>query len=46
MSIRPKQMARIGEFHIQEAILDILLNAYQDGCGVGAARHKPCSRSF
>ena len=31
--IRPKQLARIGEFHLEEAILDVLLNAkYENEC--------------
>ena len=25
MTIRPKQFARIGEFHLEEAILDVML---------------------
>ena len=37
MSIRPKQLARIGEFHLQEALLDVLCDAYPEGYGVGAA---------
>lgn len=37
MSIRPKQLSRIGEFHLQEAILDVLCNAYTDEHGIGAA---------
>ena len=35
--IRPKQFARLGEFHLEEAILDVLLEAkYEDNC-IGAA---------
>ena len=35
--IRPKQMARMGEFYLQEAIMDVLLEAsYEDAC-IGAA---------
>ena len=31
--IRPKQMARMGEFYLQEAIMDVLLDAsYEDDC--------------
>ena len=30
MSIRPKQFARMGEFHIEEAVLDVLLEAYHE----------------
>ena len=37
MSIRPKQLSRIGEFHLQEALLDVLCDAYPKGFGVGAA---------
>jgi hypothetical protein len=35
--IRPKQLARLGEFHLEEAVLDVLLNAkHEDEC-LGAA---------
>lgn len=35
--IRPKQLARIGEFHLEEAVLDVLLAAaLADEC-IGAA---------
>lgn len=35
--IRPKQLARMGEFHLEEAILDVLLEAkYEEQC-MGAA---------
>ena len=37
MSIRPKQLSRIGEFHLQEAVLDVLCNAHPEGYRVGAA---------
>lgn len=37
MSIRPKQLSRIGEFHLQEALLDVLCDAHPEGFGVGAA---------
>lgn len=37
MSIRPKQLTRIGEFHLQEALLDVLCDAYPEGYGIGAA---------
>ena len=37
MSIRPKQLTRIGEFHLQEAVLDVLCNAHPEGFGLGAA---------
>ncbi|MCY4290124.1 MAG: hypothetical protein OXC63_16250 [Aestuariivita sp.] len=31
--IRPKQLARLGEFHLEEAILDVLLEArHEDHC--------------
>ena len=37
MNIRPKQLARVGEFHLEEAILDVLLEArYKNEC-IGAA---------
>ena len=33
MAIRPKQFARMGEFHLEEAILDVLLEAkHEDEC--------------
>jgi len=35
--IRPKQLARLGEFHLEEAILDVLLEAAHEGECVGAA---------
>lgn len=28
MSIRPKQLSRIGEFHLQEAVLDVLCDSH------------------
>ena len=37
MSIRPKQLTRIGEFHLQESLLDVLCDAYPEGYGLGAA---------
>ena len=37
MSIRPKQLARIGEFYLREALLDVLCDAFPEGYGVGAA---------
>lgn len=37
MSIRPRQLARIGEFHLIEAVLDVLCEAYPNGYGIGAA---------
>ena len=37
MSIRPKQFARIGEFHIEESILDVLLEAKHEDVCMGAA---------
>lgn len=37
MSIRPRQLTRMGEFHLQEAVLDVLCNAYPEGFGLGAA---------
>ncbi len=35
--IRPKQFARMGEFHLEEAILDVLLEARHEGQCLGAA---------
>lgn len=37
MSIRPRQLSRLGEFHLQEAILDVLCDAHPEGHGTGAA---------
>ena len=34
---RPKQFARIGEFHLEEAILDVLLEAKHENNCLGAA---------
>lgn len=35
--IRPKQFARLGEFHLEEAILDVLLEARHEEQCIGAA---------
>lgn len=35
--LRPKQMARLGEFHLEEAILDVLLEARHESECIGAA---------
>lgn len=35
--IRPKQLARLGEFHLEEAILDVLLEAAHEEECIGAA---------
>ena len=35
--IRPKQHARMGMFHLEEAVLDILLEARHEGDCIGAA---------
>ena len=35
MSLRPKQFARIGEFHLEEAILDVLLEAKHESRCLG-----------
>lgn len=35
--IRPRQLARIGEFHLHEAVLDVLCAAHPEGWGIGAA---------
>lgn len=37
MSIRPRQLSRMGTFYLQEAVLDILLEHYPEGHGVGPA---------
>ena len=37
MSIRPKQLSRLGEFHLQEAVLDVLCKAYPDAGGINPA---------
>lgn len=35
--IRPKQFARMGEFYLEEAVLDVLLEAKHEGECLGAA---------
>lgn len=35
--VRPKQLARMGEFYLEEAVLDVLLNAAQRNESIGAA---------
>lgn len=35
--IRPKQLARMGEFYLEEAVLDVLLEAKHEGQCLGAA---------
>ncbi len=35
--IRPKQFARMGEFHLEEAVLDVLLEAKHESECLGAA---------
>ena len=37
MSIRPRQLSRMGTFYLQEAVLDILYEHYPEGYGIGAA---------
>ena len=37
MNVRPKQQARMGEFCLEEAILDVLLEAKHENECVGAA---------
>lgn len=37
MTIRPKQLARIGAFYLHEAILDVLCEEYRTEHGLGAA---------
>lgn len=34
MSIPPKQLSRLGEFYLQEAVLDVLCSAYSEGGGI------------
>ena len=35
--IRPKQLSRLGEFHLEEAVLDVLLEAAHESKCMGAA---------
>jgi hypothetical protein len=35
--IRPKQLARLGEFHLEEAVMDVLLEARHENECIGAA---------
>ena len=35
--IRPKQLARLGEFYLKEAVLDILCEFYEEGVGINPA---------
>ena len=35
--VRPKQHARIGEFHLEEAVMDVLLEARHENLCIGAA---------
>jgi hypothetical protein len=37
IGIRPKQLTRLGEFYLEEAILDILLQAFEEKLCIGAA---------
>ena len=37
MSIRPRQLSRMGMFYLQEAVLDILCEHYLEGYGLGPA---------
>ena len=37
IGLRPKQHARMGMFHLEEAILDVLLEAKHEGRCIGAA---------
>lgn len=37
IGLRPKQMARLGQFHLEEAILDVLLEARYESKCLGAA---------
>ena len=44
--MRPKQLARIGTFHLHEAVLDVLQNAYPDGHGMGGADISRCAGMY
>lgn len=35
--VRPKQLARLGEFYLEEAVCDVLLEARHEGECIGAA---------
>ena len=35
MSIRPKQFGRLGTFYLQESVLDVLAEHYNEGYGIG-----------
>jgi len=37
MSIRPRQLSRMGTFYLQEAVLDVLYKHHSESYGVGAA---------
>jgi len=37
MIIRPRQLSRMGMFYLQEAVLDVLYEHYNEGYGIGAA---------
>ena len=37
MSIRPKQFGRLGTFYLQESVLDVLAEHYNEGYGLGPA---------
>ena len=37
IGVRPKQHARMGMFHLEEAVLDVLLEAKHEGDCIGAA---------
>lgn len=37
MIIRPRQLSRMGMFYLQEAVLDVLYEHYNEGHGIGAA---------
>ena len=36
--IRPKQVAHLGEFHLKEAVLDILCEEFEEGTDMNPAK--------
>jgi len=37
MSLRPRQLARLGTYLLEEAVLDVLYEAFKEPGGIGAA---------
>ena len=37
IGVRPRQLARMGQFYLEEAVLDVLLEAKHEGECIGAA---------